>query len=75
MVHFNDVEEEKQNKLEESILNVSNINNRILYMDKLEGLNREFQTKVCDLYRQSMSLFVLKFYLVYDLEFNWTWDE
>ncbi|CAO3691217.1 unnamed protein product [Rhizopus stolonifer] len=45
MVHFNDVEEEKQNKLEESILNVSNINNRILYMDKLEGLNREFQTK------------------------------
>lgn len=47
MVHFNDEEEEeKQSKLEESILNLSTINSRISYMDKLEGLNRDFQTKV-----------------------------
>ncbi|KAG1155649.1 hypothetical protein G6F37_008355 [Rhizopus arrhizus] len=47
MVHFNDdeEEEEKQSKLEKSILNLSTINSRISYMDKLEGLNRDFQTK------------------------------
>lgn len=57
MVHFNDddEEEERQSKLEESILNLSTINNRISYMDKLEGLNRDFQTKV-KLYLQKRDL-------------------
>lgn len=51
MVHFQDEEEDeteirKQMKLEDSIHNIAMINERILLMDKLEALNRDFQAKV-----------------------------
>ncbi|PHZ08272.1 uncharacterized protein RHIMIDRAFT_241786 [Rhizopus microsporus ATCC 52813] len=50
MVHFEDEEEEetevrKQMKLEDSIHNITMINERISLMDKLEALNRDFQVK------------------------------
>jgi hypothetical protein len=51
MVHFQDEEEDetevrKQMKLEDSIHNITMINERISLMDKLEALNRDFQAKV-----------------------------
>jgi hypothetical protein len=46
MVHFIDEDDSAQLKLEECISTIANINDRVSYMDKLEGLNRDFQTKV-----------------------------
>lgn len=46
MVHFIDEEETKQPDLEERIFNIAAMNDRVAMMDKLEGLNRDFQTKV-----------------------------
>ncbi|KAI9250010.1 hypothetical protein BY458DRAFT_542522 [Sporodiniella umbellata] len=44
-VHFKDTDKDDRKKLEESILNVSVLNSRILLMDKLEALNEDFQSK------------------------------
>ena len=47
MVHFSDEEEDfKHLDLEARILQIATLNDRVSYMDKLEGLNKDFQTKV-----------------------------
>lgn len=46
MVHFIDGEETTQPDLEERIFNIAAMNDRVAMMDRLEGLNRDFQTKV-----------------------------
>jgi COP9 signalosome complex subunit 3 len=46
MVHFIDDEETKQPDLETRIFNIAAMNDRVARMDKLEGLNKDFQTKV-----------------------------
>lgn len=46
MVHFIDEDESATVKLEDRIAHIASINERVSYMDKLEGLNRDFQTKV-----------------------------
>ncbi|GAA5812592.1 hypothetical protein MFLAVUS_006049 [Mucor flavus] len=45
MVHFTDEEDKSQVNLEDRIFQISAVNDRVSYMDKLEGLNRDFQTK------------------------------
>ncbi len=41
-------EDEKDNNLdlEDRLLKIASVNDRVSYMDKLEGLNKDFQTKV-----------------------------
>lgn len=46
MVHFIDQEDNNQINLEDRIFNIAAINERVSMMNKLEGLNRDFQTKV-----------------------------
>lgn len=46
MVHFKDDVDDSQLNLEERIFNIAAINDRVAYMNELEGLNRDFQTKV-----------------------------
>ncbi|KAI8991101.1 hypothetical protein BDF20DRAFT_842680 [Mycotypha africana] len=54
MVHFNIVQNEEQQKnIEDRILEISTLNDRVAYMNKLEGLNRIFQGKVIVQSRQS----------------------
>lgn len=51
MVHFIDDDERKDTlNLEERLLQVASVNDRVAYMDKLEGLNKDFQTKVRGVY-------------------------
>lgn len=46
MVHFEDQDKQEENlNLVDRILQITNVNDRVSYMDKLEGLNKEFQTK------------------------------
>ncbi|KAG2215350.1 hypothetical protein INT46_011720 [Mucor plumbeus] len=45
MVHFIDQEDNNQINLEDRIFNIAAINERVSMMNKLEGLNRDFQTK------------------------------
>lgn len=47
MVHFIDQGDIAQMNLEERIFEIAAVNDRVSNMDKLEGLNKDFQTKVC----------------------------
>lgn len=46
MVHFIDQPDKNEINLEDRIFNIAAINERVSIMNKLEGLNRDFQTKV-----------------------------
>ena len=46
MVHFTDEEQVTQPNLEQQILTIAKLNERIAIMNRLEGLNRDFQAKV-----------------------------
>lgn len=47
MVHFIDQKDVAQTSFEDHIFQIAAINDRVSTMDKLEGLNKDFQTKVC----------------------------
>lgn len=47
MVHFIDQGDVAQMSLEDRIFQIAVINDRVSNMDRLEGLNKDFQTKVC----------------------------
>lgn len=47
MVHFIDQGDVAQMSLEDRIFQIAAINDRVSNMDRLEGLNKDFQTKVC----------------------------
>lgn len=62
MVHFIDQPDKNEINLEDRIFNIAAINERVSIMNKLEGLNRDFQTKVtfiwCYFFLQETNVYI-----------------
>lgn len=81
MVHFEDQDKQEENlNLVDRILQITNVNDRVSYMDKLEGLNKEFQTKVINYMSERVVKKTVEHmlkglnYLVHDPQHKWRTD-
>lgn len=72
MVHFNDQDKQEEDlNLADRILQITKVNDRVSYMDKLEGLNKEFQTKVIYEMCDKFVIFIKDSrYVVYDSQYE-----